>query len=197
MLGRAKQSSDLAHLERSLRLWRMLHRVKQCHAAELIGVSQAMISRWETGHLGPTGSGRNKLCNLLQARLTAAADRELVRLVDEAPEPIHLICDLTHRLLAMSKPREKECSIGRQELLGISMWNYASAEIVAAEEELGKLGWFEPAPPSVEVYTRKNASPDVAIREGYCQWIRFRLSDGSHARLVRTLDPVGRSGDCG
>jgi len=30
-----------------LKRWRALHRVKQSHAAELFGVAQSTISRWE------------------------------------------------------------------------------------------------------------------------------------------------------
>ncbi|WP_371350758.1 helix-turn-helix domain-containing protein, partial [Salmonella sp. M265] len=33
----------------ALRRWRLLHRVKQTHAAELLGVAQSTISRWESG----------------------------------------------------------------------------------------------------------------------------------------------------
>ena len=32
-----------------LKRWRTLHRMKQSHAAELFGVAQSTISRWEAG----------------------------------------------------------------------------------------------------------------------------------------------------
>jgi len=193
MRAEAVQSSTPAQIGRSLRLWRMLRRVKQGHAAELLGVSQATVSRWETGQLAPAGRDRDKLCDLLRARLDTAADRELVRLVEDSSRAIHLICDLTHRLLAMSSVRELECRISRRELLGTSMWCYASAEIIAAEADLARHGWQEPGPPAIEFYTGANTSLDVPIREGLCRWVRFRLSDGSHARLVETLSPVSVS----
>ncbi|MDF1586876.1 hypothetical protein PZ740_10840 [Rhodospirillales bacterium YIM 152171] len=108
-------------------------------------------------------------------------------MVEEAPRPVHLVCDLTHRLLALSLPRERQCRLSRGELLGRSLWRYATDEIVAAEARLATLGWLEPAPPSLEIVTGANRSREVAIVAGRCRWTRFQLSDGTFARLVETL----------
>ncbi|MDC8012671.1 helix-turn-helix transcriptional regulator [Tahibacter soli] len=178
---------DAAQLARSLRIWRMLRRIKQHHAGELLGVSQATISRWENGNLAPTPDEQTAIRELLHARLDSAADRELARMVDESTRAVHLVCDLTHRLLALSAQRERQCSIPRNDLIGRSLWRYASPEIVAAESTLADVGWFEAAPPAVEIRTGANTSTEVRILKSRMRWVRFRLSDGSYARLVETI----------
>src|SRR5207344_2186269 len=92
---------DARQLGRSLYRWRALRRIKQQHAAELLGVSQATISRWENGQLPPDEHEQLRLRTLMQARLDSAADRELARLVNHSSAAVHLVCDLTHRLLAL------------------------------------------------------------------------------------------------
>ena len=47
----------------------------------------------------------------LSARLDAAADRALARLVDAGPSPMHLVCDLSHALLACSPSRAAEFGV--------------------------------------------------------------------------------------
>jgi transcriptional regulator with XRE-family HTH domain len=174
-----------AAIGRSLRPWRALRQVKQSHAAELLGVSQATISRWENGSLLPLPDQERRLRQLMSARADAAADHELARLVTGAVEPMHLVCDLTHRLLAASPGRTREWGTSAGALLGVSLWRYATDEIREAERGLPERGWYEPAPPTVLVSTRANRSRMVPIRASRFRWIRFPLSDGSHARLVR------------
>jgi transcriptional regulator with XRE-family HTH domain len=92
----------------ALKRWRLLHRVKQSHAAELFNVNQSTISRWESGTQAMEPAERARAEALLSARLDAAADHALARLVDESPRPVHLVCDITHRLLACSARRAAE-----------------------------------------------------------------------------------------
>ncbi|MBF3202546.1 helix-turn-helix transcriptional regulator, partial [Pseudomonas aeruginosa] len=61
----------------ALRRWRLLHRVKQTHAAELLGEAQSTISRWESGTQALLVEERARLERLLGARLEAAADQAL------------------------------------------------------------------------------------------------------------------------
>ena len=191
---------DPARLGRALRTWRGLRRVKQDHAAELLGVSQTTVSRWENGRQTPAPEEQWAIRRLMQARLDGAAERELARLVTQSARPLHLICDLTHRLLALSALREAEMKVGAAELLGRSFWPHASPGIVAAEAELAALGWFEPGAPAVEGVTRGHSTAAVRIRRSRFRWTRFQLSDGSFARLVETVArlaeaaPPGRSG---
>ncbi|WP_207477760.1 helix-turn-helix domain-containing protein [Arenibaculum pallidiluteum] len=170
----------------TLATWRAVRGIKQSHAAELCGVSQATISRWESGTQEPTPGQAARLRRLMAARADSAADRALLRLVQTSPHEIHLVCDLTHRLLAASPRRVGAWRVPANALLGVSMWRFASPEIVAAEQRLATLGWFGAAPPEVPVETGENASQDVPIRRGRFRWIRLQLADGSFARLVES-----------
>jgi transcriptional regulator with XRE-family HTH domain len=179
-----------AGLGRSLKTWRALRRIKQSHAARLLGVSQATVSRWESGALAPTLDEQRDLRTLMSARLDSAAEHALARLVRQSPRRVHLVCDLTHRLLAASRPRARAWRVPLPQLMGVSLWPYASAEIAAAEARLSDLGWFEAAAPMVEIVTGPNHRGDIPIRQGKRRWTRFQLSDGSYARLVEAAGPA-------
>ena len=179
---------DARQIGRSLRRWRLVRRVKQSHAGQLLGVSQATISRWENGQLAPDDDEQARLRALMGARLDSASDHQLARLIEQAPGAAHLVCDLTHRLLAMSAARARQHRLSRGELMGRSLWRYASPEIVEAELRLADLGWFGPRPPAIEVVTGPNGRVDVAIPPSRLRWTRFQLSDGSFARLTETLE---------
>ncbi|OED15405.1 helix-turn-helix transcriptional regulator [Burkholderia sp. A2] len=172
-----------------LKRWRALHRVKQSHAAELFGVAQSTISRWEAGLQQMSPDERATAERLLAARIDSAGDRALARLIAGSAGRMHLVCDLTHRLLAGSPARAAEFAQPLSTLLGTSLWRYATPEIVRMEAALDPLGWHDRAgPPSVEFDTGANASRVVPIRGSRCRWTRMALSDGAAVRLVETLD---------
>ncbi|HEY8607911.1 MAG TPA: helix-turn-helix transcriptional regulator [Noviherbaspirillum sp.] len=172
----------------ALRKWRTLHRIKQAHAAELFGVNQSTISRWEAGAQEMSPRERARVEKLLQARIASAADSALARLVQESTRPVHLVCDLSHRLLACSRSREAEFSLPIAMLLGKSLWPFATEEIALKEAVLDDLGWRENmAPASLEFASGANGSEVVPIVPGRCRWTRLTLSDGTAARLVETL----------
>ncbi|MDR5667812.1 helix-turn-helix domain-containing protein, partial [Burkholderia cenocepacia] len=93
-----------------LKRWRALHRVKQSHAAELFRVAQSTISRWEAGLQQMSPAERATAERLLAARLDSAGDHALARLIAGSTGRMHLVCDLTHRLLASSPARAAEFS---------------------------------------------------------------------------------------
>ncbi|MBO9678271.1 MAG: helix-turn-helix transcriptional regulator [Acidovorax sp.] len=170
-----------------LRRWRMLRRIKQEHAAQLFGVSQSTVSRWESGIQSVSRDELVRIEGFFAARLDSAADYALERLVSHSTQPVHLVCDLTHRLLACSSPRAAEFASPLPELMGRSLWPFATAEIVAREQSLRDAGWHDHATPSIEFDTGCNTSTQVPIRMSRCRWTRLTLSDGTVARLVETL----------
>lgn len=177
-----------ASLRQGLRRWRILHRVKQAHFAELLGVTQSTVSRWESGILSFERGEARRIEALVAARLTSSADTALRQLIEESARTIHLVCDVSHRLLACSASRASSFGIPSDELLGRSLWRFSTAELVAQEKQLEALGWHDLAVPApVEFEAGDNGSDLVPIRPGLCRWTRMTLSDGTCVRLVETL----------
>lgn len=176
-----------AQLGPAIRAWRTLRRLKQTHVAELLRVSQTTLSRWENGVKAPNTDERQAIVRLIACGLDSAADAALARLVSQASSPIHLVCDFSHRLLACSRAREGEFRASKSELLGRSLWPYATEEITDTEASLADIGWFEPAPPAVELHTSARLDQAVPIPESRVRWTRMRLSNGDFVRLVETL----------
>ncbi len=174
----------------ALRRWRRLNGVKQAALAADLGVSQPTLSRWERGLRQPEGRSAKAVRALLAARPSSASDQALKALVEGAAEPVHLICDSTHRLLAASPARARLWHAGLAALKGHSLWPYASDGIAAAEGSLENLGWYAPLPEDVVVTTEAAVFDALTIPHGQIRWTRLSLSDGSFARLVR--DGPGR-----
>jgi len=174
----------------SLRRWRVLNRVKQEALARELSVSQARVSRWESGRAQPEGRHLIRITQLLRARPEAPSDRALLDLVARSAEPVHLVCDLTHRLLAMSPAREREWRAPVSEFLNRPLWRFASDGIRAAEHSLAGHGWFEPDSPDVLYLTERVEFPEMTIPESRVRISRLPLANGSFARLVREDRPA-------
>lgn len=172
---------------RALRRWRRLRGIKQSHAAELLGVTQATLSRWERGRHRLPEEAQRKLSHLLRAPLDSAGDAALRRLVENSTLSVHLICDLSHRLLAASPARVIDWTADLAEMRGRSLWRFATDEIRSAESRLGELGWYDDGVAQVRFENGANDSAIVPIEPGILVWERLQLSDGTAARLVTSL----------
>lgn len=168
---------------RALRRLRLMRGIKQSHVAELLNVTQATVSRWETGVLMPAEDQRAALERLF-APQASTADQAIKRLVEASTARVHLICDHSHRLLAASPGRRTEW---RRDMLGTPMFRYASEGIQQAEAALQDLGWYHGQTSSLVVETGPNGRDDVPILAGSVLWERIPLSDGAIGRLVTTL----------
>lgn len=169
----------------TLRRWRVINRVKQAALAEELGVSQATVSRWESGALAPDRHESRRLTRLLTARPSSSADRALLDLVRLSSEPVHLICDLTHRLLAASPSRCRTWRVACEDLQGTSLWRFASEGIDDGEASLGDRGWYDELAPELAIGTERAEFAELTIRAGTIRYTRLALSDGRFARLVR------------
>ncbi|MGY4397254.1 transcriptional regulator with XRE-family HTH domain [Sphingomonas sp. UYAg733] len=178
--------STLPAIGRRLRRFRALRGIKQAHVADLLGVTQAMVSRWESGLHRPAPDLSRRIETLIAARADGSADAALRRLVLESAAPVHLICDATHVLLAASRSREAEWRVAAADYVGASLWRFATPEIVAAEQGLDDAGWFD-RPDPVRVPTSGNGRRDIRILPSILGWERIALADGRMGRLVTTV----------
>jgi transcriptional regulator with XRE-family HTH domain len=174
-------------LGRAIRRLRVLRAVKQSDLAERAGVTQATVSRWERGTHQPTPDQAARVLELLAARLDGGADRALRRLVETSPWKMHLVCDATHRLLAVSPARASEWTHDVAAVMGRSLWRFATPQIQDTEAKLADLGWHERLDAAVIAWTDGNGRTDYRILPGTMMWEPVVLSDGSRARLCTTL----------
>src|SRR5688500_6188059 len=114
----------------ALRRHRRLNGIKQAHLAELLGVSQGTVSRWESGTHQPEPALRARIARVIAARTDSHGDAALKRLVAASRADVHHVCDATHRLLAASATRAASWRGGARDRLGLSLWPYATPEIV-------------------------------------------------------------------
>jgi DNA-binding transcriptional regulator YiaG len=171
----------------ALRRFRRLNLVKQSAVAERLGVSQGCVSRWESGAHRPDAAQRDRIIRLISASAGNGHDAALKRLVESSQAPVHLICDATHRLLAASPSRAASWRTDISELIGKSLWPFASPEIEAAEAGLFESGWFERPYQNLEVRTESNGRSDVPVPPSRILWETLPLADGRVGRLTTTI----------
>ena len=170
-----------------MRRYRRLNGVKQSHVADLLEVTQATVSRWESGAHEPEAAHRDRIVAMIAARADNDGDAALRRLIETSTLPVHLVCDTTHRLLAASPARKAQWGGAGDALLGRSLWRFASAEIIAAEESLARRGWSERPFQRLRFSTGHNGSDEVPVLPSLMQWETVPLADGLIGRITTTL----------
>ncbi|MEM9670087.1 MAG: helix-turn-helix transcriptional regulator [Pseudomonadota bacterium] len=181
--SRERHAVSKLNLSGALKRWRVLNAIKQDALAEHFGVSQVTISRWERGAV-PDQKYIPAIQRLIEARPSNQSDRALARLVETSNEPFFLICDVTHKLLAASPQRALEWHQPVDDLLGVSLWRFATEEIDRVEQEIHGTGWFEDPHSERTFCTSKADYDEICITAGYRKVIRVPLSNGGFARLV-------------
>jgi transcriptional regulator with XRE-family HTH domain len=181
---------DPVSLGRNLRRFRRLQSIKQSHMAELLGVSQGSVSRWESGQHIPDDAALQRIEALIAARADSRGDAALKRLILSSPLRIHLVCDATHRLLAVSPGRAAAWRADIGAHLGTSLWRHASPEIIEAEGGLAARGWFERPFQTCRFHTGANTSQTIVITPGVMEWESIPLADGRVGRLTTAIDPA-------
>lgn len=174
-------------LGKALRRFRRLNAIKQSHAAEFFKVSQATISRWESGAHEPEAAHRERIIAMIAAHAGNAADGALRRLIENSSLPVHMVCDATHQLLAASPARVAGWSQSADAFLGKSLWRFASREIIAAEASLAALGWYDHPFKQLRFQTGENESDVIKVMPSVMLWETVPLADGRVGRITTTV----------
>lgn len=172
---------------RALRRFRRLNAIKQSHAAEFFNVSQATISRCESGVHEPEAQQREHIAAMIAAHSGDAADGAWKRLIETSSLPVHMVCDATHRLLAASPARVASWGENADAFLGKSLWRFASREIVLAEASLEALGWYEQPFKQLCFQTGENESDVIKVMPSVMLWETVPLADGRVGRITTTV----------
>ena len=186
-----KQTSipeDMARFGLALRQWRRTAEIKQQRLADILGVTQATVSRWEKGMQHPAPFQHQLLQDMMTRNRNVRLDHAVKRLVMQSCQRVHLIEDRSHRLLCSSQPRQKEWQRNDQDLLGQSLWRFATAEIAAAEKSLHPMGWHDDQADHVLFANSTREGAPMRIIDQYILWERFYLADGRAVRLTTGFD---------
>ncbi|MEZ5826224.1 MAG: helix-turn-helix transcriptional regulator [Geminicoccaceae bacterium] len=165
-----------------LRRLRRASGMKQLALADMLGVDQATVSRWERGQQLPAADMQHRAWHMLGA--ARSDDAALRRLVENSTDCVHLVEEATHVCLAYSQSRAADWRTSRRELLGVSLWQFATDEIRAAEAELADGEWWSVQMPTPKVFWTSERQQLIRISAGGIMWERLYLADGTPARLV-------------
>ncbi|MDR3003827.1 MAG: helix-turn-helix domain-containing protein [Acidovorax sp.] len=182
---RMELQSDAQGLGRRLRRFRVLRQIKQASLAADLGVSQGMLSRWESGVHLPSPQALVRIEAMLAQHESLGMGSSLRRLIESAPFPVHLVSEHKLALLALSPARQAEWRIDASAWFGRSLQGFATPEILDTERRLQALGWFEGKPSqAVRFATSGNANADIPILPSTVVWERIGLADGRTGLLV-------------
>lgn len=172
-----------------LRHWRRMKEIKQDHLAELLGVTQASVSRWERGQQIPAPHILRLLQSMMREdRKRSRLDHSLKRLVRDSTASVHIVEDQSHRLLSSSQTRLMEWQRDASDLMGLSLWRFATEEIAAAEAALEDLGWWANEIDCVAFPVKGRNGPPMRVWPQHVLWEKIRLEDGSILRLTTSID---------
>ncbi|MDV7142147.1 helix-turn-helix transcriptional regulator [Tropicimonas sp. TH_r6] len=180
-------TSPLPAFARRLKRQRIAIGLKQAALAHLLGLNQTTVSRWESGRQIPDPAMQQRALECVAARRTD--DVALKRLVESSTLAMHLVDDADHTCLAYSKRRARDWHTTGRQMLGTSLWRFATDEIRKAEQALATQGWWDEALPAPrKVFTSEAIYPELRISPGGMLWERIYLADGTPARLVTGID---------
>ncbi len=182
-------ADDAGEWGAQLRRFRRLRALKQSALAELVGVDQATVSRWESGRQSPDLGTQRRLRDLMRA--VEPREEILLRHWIDASVGYTVLCDEDRIVRAASPSYCAIHGVSPTEVLGRSAVPAFTAELEHALWVTVDRGFFEGDVASVTVVARVNAlSGRQHGMAGISVWTPVPLSDG---RIFRRVDRIGLS----
>jgi len=182
-------ADGLADWGGQLRRFRRLRALKQVALAELVGVDQATISRWESGRQSPDLAMQQRLRDLM--RRIEPGEEVLLKHWINASVGYTVLCDADRVIRAASPSYCSIHGLSSTEVLGLSTIPVFTAELEQALWLAVDRGFFEGDVASVTVVGRTNAlSGRPRDIPGMSVWTPVPLTDG---RVLRRVDRLALS----
>ncbi len=182
-------AEELADWGAQLRRFRRLRALKQVALAELIGVDQATVSRWESGRQSPDLAMQQRLRDLM--RRIEPGEEVLLKHWINASIGYTVLCDEDRIIRAASASYCSIHGLSPAEVLGRSTIPTFTAELEQALWLAVDRGFFEGQVASATVVARTNAlSGQPRKIPGISVWTPVRLTDG---RVLRRVDRIALS----
>lgn len=166
-----------------LKRLRRAKNIKQSALADLLGVDQATVFRWESGAHVPPGAAQHMAFDTLGT--VRSDDSALKRLVEHSADCVHLVDEGSRVCLAYSPRRARDWGINCHAMLGVSLWQFTTDDIRRAESGFAQASWWDVAAPLPKAFVADRKIHDkIRISAGTIVWERLYLSDGTPVRLV-------------
>ena len=160
-----------------MRRFRRLRALKQAALAEIVGVDQATVSRWESGRQNPDLGMQQRLRDLMRG--IEPREEVLLKHWINASVGYTVLCDGERVIRAASPSYCCIHGVSPADVLGVSTFPVFTAELEQALWLAVDRGFFEGDVASVTVVARVNA---LSGRErgvaGISVWTPVRMSDG-------------------
>ena len=137
-----------------IRRFRRDRMIKQMALAEMIGVDQATVSRWESGRVIPPLAWQRRLRDLIARR--AAGDALLRHWIETAVNSL-VLSDATHSIVAASSAYEKGHGLEPGTAAGRSTLPTYTSESLAIRLAAGEHGFLRGEVASVSIVARGNS----------------------------------------
>jgi transcriptional regulator with XRE-family HTH domain len=169
-----------------IRNFRMSKRLKQAALAADLGVTQAMISRWENGESDPPERVKRRMAELVQDAFVVAPAPTWVDLVTLNPG-IEFVTDSLGMFKAISNGALDLFGVGREEIEGRQAQQFLGGDFASNMDQVREKGMFQ----SNLAFAQSLGSLEINVASGMktvlCDFIHWpRLSEARTVYCVHS-----------
>jgi len=154
-------SSNKVNWPSVIRNFRMSKRLKQAALAADLGVTQAMISRWENGDSDPPERVKRRMAELVQDAFVVSPAPTWVDLVTLNPT-VEFVTDSMGMIKAISRGALDLFGLPRHEIEGRNVRDFVSGDFMSALESIRGEGMFQ----NNLAYAQSLGSMDINVPSG-------------------------------